>query len=128
MGGMKCPAPLRPLALGLTLGALLALPHPAAPQESPAATAAQGPVYNVEIIVFRALAPLGGAENWGAEAGEHIVAGDESASGTAQVGHFVALLPASAWQLTELESRLRASGTYQPVGHAAWSQTASSWG
>ncbi len=49
-------------------------------------------------------------------------------SGSAQVGHFVALLPASVWQLTELENRLRASGTYVPVAHAAWSQTASSWG
>ena len=32
------------------------------------------------------------------------------------------------WQLTDLENRLRASGTYVPLAHAAWSQTASSWG
>ncbi len=121
-------APLRPLALGLALAALLAGTHPAAPEEPTAPTAAAGPVYNVEILVFRALTALGGAENWSAEAGEHSIAGEESASGAAQVGHFVALLPSSAWQLTELEGRLRASGTYLPVGHAAWSQTASSWG
>ena len=34
-----------------------------------AAAAGAGPVYNVEIIVFRAAGALGGAENWGAEAG-----------------------------------------------------------
>ncbi len=124
---MKHKAPLPPLAPGLALGALLALVQPASSEE-PAAAAAPGPVYNLEIIVFRALTPLGGAENWSAEAGEHSIAGDESASGTAQVGHFLALLPSSAWQLTELENRLRSSGTYLPVGHAAWSQTASSWG
>jgi hypothetical protein len=121
-------APLR-LTLGLAASALLAGTLPAAAQETPAPAGAGGTVYNIEIIVFRATAPLGGAETWSAEAGAHsIIAGDESTSGSAQVGHFVALLPPSAWQLTELENRLRASGTYLPVAHAAWSQTASSWG
>ena len=49
-------------------------------------------------------------------------------SGGAQIGHFVAPVPSSAWQLGELENRLRASGLYAPVAHTAWSQTASSWG
>ena len=40
----------------------------------------------------------------------------------------MAALPSSVWQLTELENRLRASGSYVPVAHTAWSQTASSWG
>ena len=118
------------LTLGLTAWALLA-GAPAAAQEPPATVGAAGPVYNIEIIVFQDTATLGGAENWSAEAGagtHSIVAGDESTSGSAQVGHFVAMLPASVWQLTELENRLRASGSYVPVAHAAWSQTASSWG
>jgi hypothetical protein len=120
-------APLR-LTLGLAASALLA-GLPAAAQETPAPAGAGGTVYNIEIIVFRAAAALGGAETWSAEAGARgIIAGDDSTSGSAQVGHFVALLPASVWQLTELENRLRASGTYVPVAHAAWSQTASSWG
>jgi hypothetical protein len=122
-------APLR-LTLGLAASALLAA-LPAAAQETPAPAGAGGTVYNIEIIVFRAAAALGGAETWSAEAGagtHSIVAGDESTSGSAQVGHFVALLPPSVWQLTELETRLRASGAYVPVAHAAWSQTASSWG
>ena len=103
---------------------------PAATQE-PAPAPAPGPgsgVYNIEIIVFRATSALGGAEDWSAEAGARNVAGEESASGAATVGHFVAALPPSAWQLGELESRLRASGGYLPVAHVAWSQTASSWG
>lgn len=95
---------------------------PAIPQESP------GPVYNVEIIVLRSTTAQGGAENWSEEAGARSVAGDESASGSLQVGRFVALLQPAAFQLNELESRLRASGAWQPVAHVAWSQTASAWG
>jgi hypothetical protein len=113
-------APLRTLALALAgaLGSAL----PAASEES------AGPVYNVEIIVFRSAAAQGGAENWSEEAGARTIAGDESASGSLQVGRFVAALPAAAYQLNELENRLRASGVYLPVAHAAWSQTASAWG
>ncbi|TLZ00838.1 MAG: hypothetical protein E6K33_08235 [Gammaproteobacteria bacterium] len=102
---------------------------PAASQE-PAAppAAASGTVYNIELIVFRATTASSAAENWSAEAGERTIAGDESTSDSAQVGRFVAQLPTSAWQLTELENRLRADGNYVPLAHAAWSQTASSWG
>jgi hypothetical protein len=123
-------APLR--ALTLTLIALLATATlPTAAQEpaaDSAAAAGAGPVYNVEIIVFRAAGALGAAENWSAEAGARNIAGDESTGGSMQVGRFIAPLPPAVWQLNELESRLRSSGTYVPVAHAAWSQTASSWG
>lgn len=119
--------PLRTLAL--TAIALLGAALPAASQEPAPPPGPGGTVYNIELIVFRATTALGGEENWSAEAGERSVAGDETPSGDAsQVGHFVGQLPSGAWQLTELESRLRASGNYVPVAHAAWSQTASSWG
>jgi hypothetical protein len=123
-------APLRALTLALIATLPAAVTPPATAQEPAAAAAAPsaGPVYNVEIIVFRAAGALGGAENWGAEAGARNIAGDESASGTLQVGRYIAALPPAVWQLNELENRLRASGTYVPVAHAAWSQTASSWG
>jgi hypothetical protein len=124
------PRPLLRLITALTAAVLLAAPRAPA-QDAPAAAPADagaGPVYNVEMIVFRSVGVPGGAENWSAEAGARNIADDESASGSAQVGHFVAALPASAWQLTELESRLRATGVYVPVAHVAWSQTASSWG
>jgi hypothetical protein len=120
MAAMKLRTVLRTLTL--TLAAALSGVLPAASEES------TGPVYNVEIIVFRGAAAEGAAENWSEEAGARSIAGDESASGSLQVGRFVALLPPAAYQLNELESRLRASGTYVPVAHAAWSQTASSWG
>jgi hypothetical protein len=107
---------------------------PAAPEAPPAAPAPAPPpgpgstVYNIEIIVFRATSALGGAEDWSAEAGARNIAGEESASGAATVGHFVGALPSSVWQLGELENRLRSSGVYVPVAHTAWAQTASSWG
>ena len=120
-------APLRALTLALTATLLAAATAPTAAQEA-AAASGSGTVYNVEIIVFRAAGALGGAENWGAEAGARNIAGEESASDSLQVGRFVAALPPAVWQLNELENRLRTSGTYVPVAHAAWSQTASSWG
>jgi Peptidoglycan-binding protein, CsiV len=122
-----CPVALATRAL-LALLALLVPPPPAAAAGETAAASAPGPVYNIEIIVFRAAGALGGAEDWSAEADTRSIAGDESGGGSMQVGHFVAALPSSAWQLTELENRLRASGAYVPVAHTAWSQTASSWG
>jgi hypothetical protein len=127
--------PARVRVLTLLLAALLcARALPAATEEPPTPSApapvpgSGNAVYNIEIIVFRATSALGGAEEWSAEAGARNIAGEESASGAATVGHFVAALPSSVWQLGELESRLRASGVYVPVAHAAWSQTASSWG
>jgi hypothetical protein len=124
-------APLRALTVALIAALPAAAMLPATAQEPAAPVAAApsaGPVYNVEIIVFRAAGALGGAENWGAEAGARNIAGDESASGTLQVGRYIAALPPAVWQLNDLENRLRSSGTYLPVAHAAWSQTASSWG
>src|SRR5581483_2918513 len=76
----------------------------------PALSQASGPTYHIEVIVFRAASPQGGPENWSAEAGAANTVGDESASGSAQVGHFVALLPAAQYQLTDIETRLRSSG------------------
>jgi len=114
-------APLRILALSVLAG--LACTLPAASEE------ATSPAYNIELIVFRATSSQGGEENWSLEANAGtFAAGEESASGSSQVGHFIDLLAASSYQLTELESKLRASGAYVPVAHAAWSQTASAWG
>ncbi|HEY3787106.1 MAG TPA: CsiV family protein [Steroidobacteraceae bacterium] len=86
------------------------------------------PTYHIELIVFRATSGQGGAENWSAEAGAANTVGEESTTGSSQVGHFVALLPAAQYQLTDIENRLRSSGAYVPVAHFAWAQTASAWG
>jgi hypothetical protein len=92
------------------------------------APAANSTVYNVEMIIFRNPPSQGSGENWSTQGlSSRNIAGDETATGTAQVGHFVGVLPSSGYQLSDLENRLR-SGGYTPVAHVAWSQTASSWG
>ena len=108
--------------LCFTVVAALACGLPAVSQEQPS------PAYNIEIVVFRATSAQGGAENWSAEVGSSSIAGDEASSGSSQVGRFAGIIPSSAYQLTEIESKLRSSGAYVPVAHVAWSQTASSWG
>ena len=116
----------RVLGGALTLAGLLGAGLGLRAQEPPAANTT---VYNIEMIVFRDTGAQGGAENWGNQgASARNINGDESAAGSAQVGRFVALLPASSYQLGDVENRLRASGAYVPVAHFAWSQTASSWG
>jgi len=80
-------------------------------------------------VIFRATSAQGaGVENWADETAANSIAGDEVSSGSSQVGRFVSLIPISAYQLNEIESRLRASGAYVPIAHLAWSQTASAWG
>lgn len=105
----------------LLLCALLAVIVPAAAEDNP------GPTYHIEIIVFRALSAQGGAENWSAETGTANTVGAETSAGS-QLGHFVSTLPPEQFQLTDIENKLRASGAYAPVAHAAWAQTASAWG
>lgn len=103
--------------------AALACALPAVSQEQ------ASPAYNIELVIFRATSAQGVAEDWSVEAGTtNSIAGDEASSGSSQVGHFVSLIPSSSYQLTEIESKLRASGAYVPVAHVAWSQTASAWG
>lgn len=59
--------------------------------------------------------------------------GDAQPSGTGQSDgaappSVVRLIPSSEFQLDAIASRLRESGRYVPVAHAAWAQTASPWG
>ena len=86
------------------------------------------PGYQIEMIVFRATSAQGGGENWSGEGTANNTIGEESASGSSQVGHFISVLASSQFQLNDLEAKLRASGAYVPVAHVAWSQTASAWG
>ena len=86
------------------------------------------PGYHIEIIVFRASSAQGGGENWSAEAGAGNIVGEETSSGSSQVGHFISALAPEQFQLTDLETKLRSSGAYVPVAHVAWAQTASAWG
>src|SRR5581483_11715137 len=143
------PLPMRARAC-LTVAALLTLSgavtaqtptaaRPAtAPTAPPAAPAAQPaapgtPVYNVEIIVFRALSALGPPEDWSTETGTQTPATTDTdtpavAAGAAAQGRFVRALAPTEFQLNDIEPKLRASGGYAVVAHAGWSQTASPWG
>jgi hypothetical protein len=116
-------------------------PHPAA--AAVAAVPAGPAVYNVELIIFRTNATLGSPENWSAETaqaptaptgadGETGAAVSEAppAAGVAQApsGRFVRALTAAEFQLADLEARIKASGSYVPVAHVGWAQSASPWG
>jgi len=111
--------------IGILAAVLLLLPGAQALSQD----AAAAPVYDIELIVFRASSAQGGAENWSVEGGaDDSDAGAETSSGSSQQARFVAALPASQFQLSSLESRLRSSGAYVPLAHVEWSQTASAWG
>ena len=105
----------------ITLVALITV-LPAASQESGSAN-----VYNIEMIVFRATQALAGAENWNIQTTRSTDAGETNDTAR-NVGRFVSALPASSYQLNDVENKLRTSGLYVPVAHVAWSQTASDWG
>jgi Peptidoglycan-binding protein, CsiV len=104
--------------------------QPATSQPTPTQGTPSGPAYDIEIVIFRTTAALGRPENWAAETttSSATVAGGESSSGSGPAGRLLTVLPASDYRLAAIESRLRTSGTYQPVAHAAWVQTASAWG
>jgi Peptidoglycan-binding protein, CsiV len=99
-------------------------------QPIPAQGTPSGPAYDIEIVIFRTRTALGQPENWAAEttASSATVAGGESASSSGPAGRLLTVLPSSDYRLAAIESRLRTSGTYQPVAHAAWVQTATAWG
>lgn len=87
-------------------------------------------LYRVELLVFRVSAPPGG-EDWNAAPGYRGFGGDPAAaaaSGTAGRAGVVKIYGPEHYQLGGTASKLRASGVYQPVAHAAWLQTATPWG
>ena len=113
-------------AADASAGAPATAPGSAAAQAAPAVS---GPAYDIEIVIFRAKAALGQQENWASEtSASATVAGGEASSGSGQVGKLLTVLSSSDYRLTSIATRLRTSGTYEPVAHAAWVQTASAWG
>jgi len=142
--GQSGPSPATPAqatpaqATGGQAPATGAPPASAAAPTGQAATAASpgtatpsadtGPAYDIEIVIFRSQAALGQPEDWATETtASATVAGGEAASGSG-VGKLLTVLPSSDYRLTAIATRLRTSGTYVPVAHAAWVQTASAWG
>jgi hypothetical protein len=107
------------LATAVLVAALVPGPGVHAQAATPSAT-----VYTVEIIVFRNLSGAGGAEDWSVKP----VARRPDQPDSPVTGRFVASLPASQFQLNDIEAKLRATTNYPPIAHFAWQQTASSWG
>ena len=106
------------------LGVLLSLAAPAQLNAQPASAPAGSALYEVEMIVFRA-ASTGAAEDWSAEpAGRGF--GNAAAGGTPP--EVMRVLPSSEYRLAGLEASLRSSGAWRPIAHAAWIQSASTWG
>jgi hypothetical protein len=109
-------------------------PHPA-----PAAAPAGATVYNVEVIIFRTNATLGAPEDWASEAarapavpaageGETGAPAGDAAGQAAPGARFIRALTPAEFQLADLEAKIKSSGSYVPVAHVGWAQTASPWG
>ena len=119
-------------AVATLLAALAApLPSPAAPAADarPAARTLVPPSgaisYGVEVIVFRA-SSVNAAEDWDAvPPGRGFGSSAARGGGTPQV---LRVLTPSDYRLGTLEASLRSSGSWRPVAHAAWVQTAANWG
>jgi hypothetical protein len=104
------------LAAGLlaTLGAVPPLPA------APASTGA----YQVEILVFRAVSPPSGEDLGTPAEGRGFTA---PAPGDSPPPEVLRSLDASQMQLGSMASKLRASGEWTVLAHAAWVQTATEW-
>ena len=104
---------------------LLTLLAPAIGRPQAAPTA-----YQVEIIVFSTgggAAQREDAGGQGVRAARSTDSGERS-SGAAQASRLLGLLPASQLKLTAMKQSLAASGSYRPIAHAGWTQSAASWG
>ncbi len=98
-----------------------------APAAAPAAAPVPPgePLYDVEMVVFRASA-LGAAEDWNVLPPGRGFGTNSGRS--AQPPDVVRVLPSSAYVLDGVVRRLRTSGAWSPIAHAAWVQTAPPWG
>jgi hypothetical protein len=91
----------------------------------------QETAYNVELVIFRQLTPLGVAEDWGVEAvkGRSAAPASEDEAGGMAVGQAgsplaVSSLSPALFKLTAMESSLQRSRGYEVVGHIGWTQIA----
>jgi hypothetical protein len=105
------------------LRVLLLLLLPIAMPEAHSQTAG-APLYEVEIVVFRA-SSVGAGEDWSALPTARGFGNESTRGGTPQV---VRVLTAADYKLNAIETSLRGSGAWRPVAHAAWVQTAANWG
>ena len=95
--------------------------------------AQDGPLYDVELVIFRALSPSGSAEQWSTEealAANGVTAapesdGEETATPSADRAvrpGTVTVLAADQFKLTAVEESLKRSRDYQLLAHVGWTQ------
>ena len=91
----------------------------------------QETAYNVELVIFRQLSPLGVAEDWSVEGlkGRPVVSASDDESGGLAVGAAgsplsVNPLSPALFKLTAMELSLQRSRGYEVVGHIGWTQIA----
>ncbi len=120
------------LALALLLALAAATPLPAAAPNTGA--------YQIEVLIFRAVTPPAGedfsaaaegrgftGQGSGQSAGQTAGQGSGQASGDNATPAVLRTLDSSQMQLGSMASKLRASGEWTVLAHAAWVQTASEW-
>jgi len=76
--------------------------------------------------VFR-VASVTVGEDWSAPASGRGF-GNDANRATATPPQVLRVLPPGSYRLAGVESGLRTSGAWRPIAHAAWIQTAASWG
>ena len=91
----------------------------------------QDTAYHVELVIFRALTPLGIAEDWSVEGlkGRQptpVIEEDDGAAAASGLGNRLAVssLSPALFKLAALESSLQRSRGYQVLGHIGWTQLA----
>jgi hypothetical protein len=89
-------------------------------------------LYRIELLVFRVTTPPSG-EDWSAPPGYRGFNGDPAAAAASAAAGIpppsvIKIYTPDRYQLGSMAARLRASGLYQPLAHAAWVQTATTWG
>lgn len=105
------------------LSALALAPCTVTYAAQPASSAAT--LYGVEIIVFRASSP-GAEEDWNTPmAGRGFGSSANRGGATPTV---VKILEPAEYRMNAIEASLKSSGAWHPLAHAAWIQTAPTWG
>ncbi|HEY4644860.1 MAG TPA: CsiV family protein [Steroidobacteraceae bacterium] len=114
--------------LSLPLVAIVAVTLQASGAEP---TRLQESAYNIELVIFRALTPLGVQEDWSVESGRSLpgvgVAVDDGGGGAADATTSrlsVSSLSPALFRLSGIESSLQRSRSYEVIGHIGWTQIA----
>ncbi len=105
------------LALALVLALVAARPVPAAP-------AANTGAYQVEVLIFRAIDPPTGEDLSASAEGRGFKRLSDPGTTPPEV---LRTLDPGQMQLGGMASKLRASGAWTVLAHAAWVQTATEW-